>query len=60
MTTLFNPANRRRDGIKWGLVSYTVLLFSLVTVHTTMQLDIQSISFINNREFPGVKGIVTG
>ena len=58
MTALFNPANRRRKGVKWGLTSYTVLMFSFATVLTGMQLDIQSISFIDNLRFPGVGGLV--
>ena len=57
MTTLFSPAYRRGEGIKWGLVSYTVVMFSLVTAAIGMNLYIKSISFIDNREFPGVKGM---
>ena len=53
MAALLNPANRKRGGIKWGLVSYTAAMFSFATVLTGMQLDIRSISFIDNREFPG-------
>lgn len=33
-------------------------MFSFATVLTGMQLDIQSISFIDNRRFPGVGGRV--
>ena len=54
MGALINPANRRRHGIKWGLVSYTAIMFSFVTIFTAMNLNIQSISYIDNREFPGV------
>jgi len=54
ITALFNPANRRREGIKWGLVIYTVLMFSFVTIRSVMALNLVSISFIDNREFPGV------
>jgi len=57
MAALFNPIHRRREGIKWGLVSYTVVMFSLVTVSIGMSLNIQSISFIDNREFPGFDGV---
>jgi hypothetical protein len=57
MGTLFNPAHRRR-GIKWGLVSYTVAMFVFVTVFTAMNDNIQSISWIDNREFPGVEGVL--
>jgi len=58
MTALSDPASRRRRGIKWGLATYTVLMFSFATVLTGMQLDIQSISFIDNRRFPGFGGLV--
>src|SRR5258707_15289898 len=53
MTALFNPAYRRGEGIKWGVVSYTVIMFSLVTVHTTTNLYVLSISYIDNRDFTG-------
>jgi hypothetical protein len=56
MTALFNPLYRRGEGIKWGYISFTVLMFSLVTVNTAMNLHVQSISYIDNREFPGVEG----
>ena len=58
MAALFNPINRRREGIKWSLVSYTAVMFSFVTIFTAMNLNIQSISYIDNREFPGVDGVL--
>jgi hypothetical protein len=57
MGALFNSAHRRRGGIKWGLVSYTVVMFAFVTVFTAMNDHAQSISYIDNREFPGVEGV---
>ena len=51
MTALFNPVHRRREGIKWGPVSYTVIMFLSATVFTAVNLNIQSISFIDNREY---------
>jgi len=54
ITALFNPANHRREGTKWGLIIYTVLMFSFVTIRTAMGLNFISIAFIDNREFPGV------
>ena len=51
---LFDSTNRRGERIKWGLVCYTTIMFSVVTVQTAMDLDLQSISYINNRDFPGV------
>ena len=57
MASLLNPVNRRREGIKWGLVSYTMVMFSCGTVVAVMALNMASISFIDNREFPGVEGV---
>ena len=51
--SLFDSNNRRGEPIKWGLVAYTVVMFSVATVQTAMSLDILSISYIDNREFPG-------
>ena len=53
MTGLFDPINRRRDGVKWGLVLYTVAVFSVATVLTGTGLNLGSISFIDNRDYPG-------
>ena len=53
MTTLFNPVHRRGEGIKWGLVSYTVAMFSLATIYTATRLHILSICYIDDRAFPG-------
>ena len=58
MGALFNPANRTKGGIKWPLVVHTAAMFSFATVYTGMALDLQSISFIDNRAFPGVDGLV--
>jgi len=60
MVALFNPVNRNREGIKWGLVAYTVAMFSFATVLTGMALNIESISYIDNREFPGDDGLSPG
>ena len=54
MTALFDPDNRRGDRVKWWLVSYTAIMFSAATVQTGMNLDILSISYIDDREFPGI------
>jgi hypothetical protein len=58
MGAFFNPANRLKGGIIWPLVAHTALMFSFVTIYTATSLDLQSISFIDNREFPGVDGLV--
>lgn len=51
MAALFDPTNRRGEPVKWGLVSYTMVVFSLATVQSAMNLDIISISYIDNRAF---------
>jgi len=57
VAALFSPVYRRPgEGIKWGYVSYTVVMFSLATVVTAMNLHTQAISYIDNRNFPGVEG----
>ena len=58
MAALFNPTNRRREGIRWWIVCYTVLLFSFATISTGTGLHVHSISYIDNREFPGVEGVL--
>ena len=57
MTALFDPAYRRGEPIKWGIVSYTVAMFSLLTVGTAMQLSVQSTSYIDNRESPSILAV---
>ena len=52
-TALFNPVYRRGEGIKWGLVSYVVITFLLVTVYTATKAHILSICYVDNRNFPG-------
>ena len=52
MGTLLDPANRTRGGVKWGLVAHTAAMFSFVSIYTAVSLDLQPISYINNREFP--------
>ena len=54
MAALFNPVHRRGERVKWWLVSYTVVMCSVATVLTAMNLYVQSISYIDNRKFPGV------
>ena len=57
IAALFNPVYRRGEHIKWGLVSYTAVMFLAVTVLTAIELDVQSISCIDNREFPGFENV---
>ena len=55
---LLNPVYRRGEGVKWWLVFHTLAMFSFVTVYTSMNLYIQSNSFIDHRELPGASGPV--
>ena len=57
MAALFSSANRRREGINWWLVSYTVLMFSFVTISLGTGTTVQFDCYIDNREYPGVEGI---
>ena len=59
LAALFDPVHRRGGPVKWGLVTYTVVMFLLVTIGTALQLDTHSISYINNRGFPGVEGVLS-
>ena len=52
MSGLFDPVHRRGERVKWGLVSYTAAMFSLLTVLTATNFDVFSISYIDNRQFP--------
>ena len=55
---LLNPVHRRGEPIRWGLVSYIAIMFSVVTVLTAMEVNVQSISYIDNRNFPGIEGVL--
>lgn len=60
MTTLSSPVNSMRQGVRWGLVAYTTAMFSFVTVYIAMTLEILSVSFIENRHFPGSRAVPPG
>ena len=51
MAALLKPIHLRGDGVKWGLISCTVVMFSFVTVFTATSLIVQSNSYIDNRGF---------
>jgi len=57
MTALLDPSNLKRWGIKWGLVCYTVVMFSCATVATGTAQNLASVSFIDNHGSPGVEGV---
>lgn len=48
--------DRTRRNAKRVLVAHTTAIFSIVTVYTAINLDMQSISCIDSRGFPGVNG----
>ena len=54
MAALFNPVHRRGEYVKWGLISYTVVMFSFVTIHNAVVFKLISISYVDNRDFSGV------
>ena len=58
IAALFDPIHRRGEPVRWGFVSYTVVIFSFVTVQTAVNLDIISNSFIDNREFSDSEGVL--
>ena len=51
MAALLRPIHLRGDAVKWGLVSYTVVMFSFATVFAATNLTVQSNSYIDNRGF---------
>lgn len=58
MEALLSPNRRGQRGIKWPLVAHTVAMFSFLTVSILTGLYGAVLSFIDNREFPGVSGIL--
>ena len=59
MVALFDPDYRRGERIRWGLVSYTMAMFLLVTIGTATQLNAQSIAYIDDRQFHGAGGVLS-
>lgn len=60
MSALLNPIDRAKGAIKWGLVAHTVAMFSFVTITTAVNLNFQSISYVDDREFPGDGALFPG
>ena len=52
MTSLLDPERRPKGGIRWGLVAHTMVLFSVATAFALSNLNLQSVSYVDNREFP--------
>ena len=53
MEALIEPVDNIRRRVKWGLAIHTTALFLFLTIHTTMDLRLLSIGYIDNRNFPG-------
>ena len=60
MIALLDPINRKMDGIKWGLATYTVLVLSFVTALGGTGLHVESISYTNNHGFHDGQGVPPG
>ena len=54
MNALLTPVNRTVGGIKWMFVIHTVAIFIFATVFTAVNLDMLSISYIDNRDARGI------
>jgi hypothetical protein len=53
MGTLIGSTTCSRQGTRWGLVAHATAMFSFVTIFTATNMDLLSISYIDNRAFPG-------
>ena len=60
MSALLDPANRKMGSTKWGLVVHTATMFSTVTIATALGLNLQSNSYIDDREFSSNIGLPPG
>jgi hypothetical protein len=60
MSALLNPLDRTSGGIKWPFVAHTTVMFSFLTINIAMSLNISSISYIDNRAFPGDETLSPG
>ena len=60
MGALFDPVNRASGSIRQLLVAHTIAMFLFVTIYTAANLNILSVSYIDNRGFPGINKLPTG
>ena len=60
MSALLDPVNRARGGIRWLLVTHTVVMFSIATIFIAMHFNLQSFAYVDNREFHGTEEIPPG
>ena len=59
MGILRNPVNRTMRAVRWKLIVHLATMFSFMTISTALSFGLQPISYINNREFPGVDGALS-
>ena len=60
MGTLLGSDGRAGRGIRWGLVAHTAAMFSFVTIFTGTNMNLLSVSYIDNRAFPGNEMVPPG
>ena len=53
LNALLDPVNRTGRRIKWPLVAHCVAMFSIATLYIGTSLNVQAISYVDNRCFPG-------
>ena len=53
MVALLSSGDRAKRDVRWGLVAYTMALFSFLTIALGIDLYLDRTLFIDNREFPG-------
>ena len=54
------PRLSQWDGTKWGLISYTMAMFSFATAYTAIKLHTLSTSSVGNRGFADPNGTLVG
>ena len=53
MGVLLSPTNPIKKSVKWALVVHTMLMFSFLTIPVALDLNVASVTYIDDREFPG-------
>ena len=60
LNALLDSVNRTGRRIKWPLVAHCVAMFSIATLYIGTSLNVQAISYVDNRYFPGDGEFFTG
>ena len=58
VAALVSPVHRKGKTVKWGLIVYSTVMFGLATTYTAMNVRLQQLSYIDNREFPGISNVI--